>query len=554
MDVSSTTATSSSSSSSASNFYSTNTVTGLVDGINVDSIVSGLMTVAREPEDTLDQQVQTLQWQQQDYQTINTDLQSLQSTASSLELQGTFLTKQASSSSTAVTATAATSALDTSHTIAVTSLATNAVLASSSKVTSVDSTTASLSSLLGSSLTADSDGDLDFSISDGSTSYPASSPKTFSISDSDTISDVVNEINNSGLNVQASWDSSLQRLYLTATDNGTTVTVSDTGGTNLMQQLLDPTNTSGASAGSYTNSASGTDAAVTVDNTAYTFDSNQFTINGVSYSLVGTTGSNPATVTVSNNTSAVVSSIQSFVTAYNNTLTDLNSMLTQTVYSGYSPLTQDAITAKGLDSTEVDAWNTKAQSGLLNSDPTLQSVLTDLRDAMITPVSGLTGQVTVTNDGSQQVTVTANQMGVIGLTASSSYTSYGQLSLNTDQLTQALQSNPQAVMALFTTKLDSSGNLISNSSQQGLGTRLYNTLTNSISQLTDKAGTSGQLVDNSFMGQEIDSDNTQISTWDTRLNNLEQNYYTEYDAMEQTLSQMNSESSWLTEMFSSSSS
>ena len=112
MDITSTTTSSaSSSSSSISNFYSTSTMTGLVDGINVDSIVSGLMTAARVPEDALDQQVQTLQWQQQDYQTINTDLQSLQITVSSLELQGTFLTMQASSSSSAVTATAGTSAL-----------------------------------------------------------------------------------------------------------------------------------------------------------------------------------------------------------------------------------------------------------------------------------------------------------------------------------------------------------------------------------------------------------------------------------------------------------
>ena len=175
---------------------------------------------------------------------------------------------------------------------------------------------------------------------------------------------------------------------------------------------------------------SGTDAAVKVDNTSYTFDSNQFTINGVSYSLAGTTtqGStdNPATVIVSGNTSAVVSTIQGFVTAYNNTLTDINNMLTQTVYSGYYPLTQDDITAQNLDSTEVDAWNTKAQSGLLNSDPTLQSIMSNLQNAMVTPVSGLTGQVTVTNDDSQQVTVMANQMGTVGLTASSSYLDYGQ--------------------------------------------------------------------------------------------------------------------------------
>ena len=122
---------------------------------------------------------------------------------------------------------------------------------------------------------------------------------------------------------------------------------------------------------------------------------------------------------------------------------------------------------------------------------------------MVTPVSGLSGQVTVTNDDSQQVTATANQMGVIGLTTSSSYTGYGQLTLDTNQLTQALQSNPQAVMALFTTSLDSSGHLISDSSQQGLGTRLYNTLTNSISQLTDKAGMSGELTTTVSSGRRL---------------------------------------------------
>ena len=95
---------------------------------------------------------------------------------------------------------------------------------------------------------------------------------------------MINDINNSGLNVQASWDSNLQRLYLTSTAAGSSnsITFTDENSTNLMQTLL------GTS--SNTNTVSGTDAAVTVDGTSYSFDSNQFTINGVSYSLVGTTG------------------------------------------------------------------------------------------------------------------------------------------------------------------------------------------------------------------------------------------------------------------------
>jgi flagellar hook-associated protein 2 len=530
MDILSATSAASSSSNTASNFYNNNTVTGLVDGINVDNIVSGLMTSARQPEDTLQQQVQTLQWQEQDYQTINTDLQNLLSTASGLELQGSFLAKQATSSSSAVTATAGTATLDTSHSVAVTSMAANAVLNSQAPVAAITSA--------GSTLSSEGVATGSFTINDGT------NQQTFNVTGTTTLTDVINAINSSGLNVQASWDSNLGYFYLNATRAGTTVTATDTGGGNLMQTLL----------GNGTNSASGTKAQVNIDGTNYTFNSNQFTVNGVSYSLAGLTGANNATVTVSDNTSAVVNTIQGFVTAYNNTLTDIHNMLTQPVYAGYTPLTQDDITAKGLDSTQVDAWNTKAQSGQLNNDQFLQSIMYDLQDAIANPVSGLTGQVTVTNDASQQVTATANQAAVAGLTASTSLSSYGQLTLNTDQLTQALQSNPQAVMALFTTSLNPDGSLITDSSQQGVGTRLFNTLTNSVLQLTDKAGLAGQSYDGSYIGQEIASDNTQISNWNNQLNNLEQHYYTEFDAMEQALSQMNTESSWLTEAFGSSSS
>jgi flagellar hook-associated protein 2 len=409
-------------------------------------------------------------------------------------------------------------------------MATNAVLNSQASVNAITSADSTLSS---EGVTAGS-----FTINDGT------NQQTFNVTDTTTLTDVINAINSSGLNVQASWDSNLNYFYLNATQAGTTVTATDTGGGNLMQTLL----------GNNTNSASGSLAKVNVDGTNYSFNSNQFTVNGVSYSLAGLTNGNNAYVSVSPNTSAVVNTIQSFVTAYNNTLTDIHNMLTQTVYAGYTPLTQDDITAKGLDSTQVDAWNTKAQSGQLNSDPLLQSIMYNLQDAMSTPVSGLTGQVTVTNDASQQVTATANELAVVGITPSTSLASYGQLSLNTNQLTQALQSDPQAVMALFTTSLNPDGTLITNSSQQGVGTRLFNTLTNSITQLTSQAGSAGELYDTSFIGQEIDSDNSQISTWNTQLNNKEQEYYTEYDAMEQTLSQMNTESAWLTQAFSSSSS
>jgi flagellar hook-associated protein 2 len=513
-----------SSSSSAYDSYSASSVTGLVDNINVDSIVKSLMMAANAPVDTLDQQIQTLQWKQQDYQSINTDLQNLQNSIQNLKLQGTYMTKQVTSSSSAVSATATISALNTSHQVIVSGIATSAVLASQAAVTAISSGGDTLSS---DGVTAGS-----FTINDGT------NQQTFNVTSTTTLNNVISDINSSGLNVEASWDSSLQRFYLSATQAGTTVTATDTSG-DLMQTLL----------GNSTNTASGSDASVEVDGTSYTFSSNQFEINGISYTVQGTTGNSPAVVTVTNDVSSVVSGISSFVTEYNNTMTDLNNMLSQTVYSDYPPLTQDLITTKDLDSTQQDAWTTKAKSGLLNGDPLLQSVVNDMEDAMTNPVSGLSGKVTVTNDDDQQETVLCNQASVVGLTST-----YGTLSLDTSTLTEALQSNPQAVIALFTTTLDSSGDLITDSSQQGLMVRLDNTLTNDISELTNQAGTSGQIVDNSYIGQQVSSDNSQVSSWDTYLNNLESRYYKEFDSMEQALEDANVQSSWLSELSSSSSS
>ncbi len=537
--MSSISATSSSTTSSSSIDPNTiNRVSGLASGIDVDKIVSNLMAAARQPEDTLKQNLQIMQWKQDDYRTVNTDLSTLKDTVSKLRLQGSYLTKQVDSSSTAVTATAGTSTSNLTHTIEVTSLATGAVLTSAAAISTNGADTGSLNTMLN-GLTTGADGNIKIAIGDGE------STKEFTINPAtQSLNDLIGQINSSGLNLKASWDDNLDRFYLTSTKagQGNSVSYTDESG-NLMQQLF------GTSAATQT--VSGTDAQVKIDGASYSFNSNQIQVNGVTYSLKGTT-SGTATVTVSNDVDSIVSTIKDFITQYNSTLSDLNGKLTEKVYSDYKPLTDSQLSSGNYTDTQIDDYNAKAKSGMLNNDSLLSGAIYSMRNAMSSPVSGLSGQVTVTV-GSQQVTTAANQMGVIGITTGS-YTDNGKLTLDEDRLREALQSNPQAVMDLFTKSTDASGSQITNSSQQGLAMRLYNSLNNSISQISNEAGSSSDLVDESYIGKEISDTNSQISDMNTRLQDMETRYYNEFTVMEQAISQLNAQGSWLSQMFSSSSS
>jgi flagellar hook-associated protein 2 len=81
---------------------------GLASGLDTDSIIKGLMTIASAPLDKLNQQKQIWQWKQDDYRSVNSTLLDFRNTVFNLKLQGTFLAKTTTSSDpTAVTAKAA---------------------------------------------------------------------------------------------------------------------------------------------------------------------------------------------------------------------------------------------------------------------------------------------------------------------------------------------------------------------------------------------------------------------------------------------------------------
>jgi flagellar hook-associated protein 2 len=324
------------------------------------------------------------------------------------------------------------------------------------------------------------------------------------------------------------------------------------------------------------------DAVYSVNGVASTSPNNNPVFNGVSLNLQGVTGTaNPVTVTVSSNTSQIEQTITNFVQTYNQTLQTMQGLYNQQRNYSYQPLT--AAQEAQMSSTQIDEWNQKAQAGMLAFDPTLGSSMSNMQNAVSTILSGLTSNGSTTSLSSIGITPIDPMNGVSsGSTApgvtTTGWNTYGLLQINTAQLTQALQSNPQAVMSLFT-------NNSTDTTEEGLAKQLYTSVSNSITQIKQEAGLSitplptapnsntGQILlpstaidpnadlaslfspdtyDTSFLGTQISSIDTRAEQIQKQISSQQTMWQNQFAQMEQAIQSLNSQQSQLIGMLSSS--
>lgn len=343
--------------------------------------------------------------------------------------------------------------------------------------------------------------------------------------------DYVNEINNqiqknSNLSgkVTASLDQN-SNLQFISTSNQITINNSTVPG--------GPAN--GTASTSKQPIAVGSNADITFDGKRITsVATNSVTLLGVNYTLNSKTDATGATISVNRDIDTEVKNIENFINSYNTILGNLNSALSEPVNSNYQPLTSDQ--KSQMTDTQITQWETQAKSGLMNNDSILSGLVTKMRSAMVSTV----------NNGS-----TYNSLASIGIT-SHSYQDQGKLYVNEDTLRTALQSDPQGVQNLFSQLGDGVGD---QTGKQGVVQTLSDALNNAYSQLMAKAGSpSASQNDQSVLGKDLTSIQTQIDDMTTKLQAKEQSLYNQYDAMQTAVQQIQSQSTTLLEALGLSSS
>ena len=352
----------------------------------------------------------------------------------------------------------------------------------------------------------------------------------FTFDETDTLDDIIEEINSSEANVVFAYDALNDQFSLTAgeTGAGETLSISETSGQFLSSLGLDTV-------------TQGQDAVIIIDDEQMTRSSNSISMDGVTYKLNSVT-TEPITTTVTFDEDAMLDEIVGFVDAYNTLIESLDNTISEEYDYDYPPLTEAQ--EADMSEDEIETWNSQAKYGILEKDSTIETLLDNLRSSLYTPVDGCT--------------LTLYEIGI----TTGSYDEGGKLNIDEDILTEAISNDPEEVMKLFSQQSDtypesSARDLTAEerevrSEESGLMWKVFDTLEDSVSTkrdlhgnkgfLLEKAGTTGDMTakDNLLYNRITDYEDT-LSDLEDYLEEKEEWYYEKYTYMETYISQMNSQ-------------
>ncbi|MFD2703186.1 flagellar filament capping protein FliD [Paenibacillus shunpengii] len=484
-------------------------VTGF-SGMDIDSMVTSLMTAQRVPLDKLNQQKTLLNWTRDSYREMNSKIVDFKNNKlATFKLSSSMNTNQAvvSGNTNAFRASATASAVKSDMTVDVKSIATKSYIASS-QMTGVSLTT-KLGELPNGTANVDGEGNYLLTINN----------QEVKLSKDLTISDAIKQINATpNINAVASFNEVSGQLNITAKEFGKDITLNNGDGGSFLSLIGSGTSPVVASeAGEVIITSGGVEK-------TYNPTTNSLTVNGVQLTLLAASGDTTSTISIQNDPTIAVDTIKSFVESYNELLSLFNTKIGEEKYRDYAPLSDEQ--KEAMKENEITLWEDKAKSGLLKNDEILRSLVTSMRSA-------ITGHL--------------GDLSSIGITTGQYYEG-GKMYIDEEKLKAALESDPEKVMTAFQGSSDGTN--------KGIYSQLESAFDTALNKLVEKAGTSKFSSDinsifkeESVMGRRLKDYNNRISTLELKLQNLETRYYKQFTAMETAMSKYESQSSSLAGYF-----
>ncbi len=459
---------------------------GLGSGLDVNGIISKLMTIEQQPLVNLTQKEASYQAQLSAYGNLKSALSTFQSAVKTLDNASLFTGVKASVVDTSLATVSATSkATVGSHQIEVQALA----QAQKIKSESIPSVTDTIGS---GTLT------IEFGTynGDGSfTSNPKTLPKTVTIgSDQSTLSGIRDSINKANIGITASIvnEGSGNRLVIASNETGLSyalkITASDDDGNNTnnagLSKLVYDASTGGTSNMSETVAAK--DATIVLDGISISKPSNTIkdALDGVTINLLTAKVGTATSLTVAQDVTSIQTAVGTLVTSYN----ELQKTITSV--SNYDKDTK--------------------QASILTGDSTVRAIQTQLRNALgsILPDRAV-GEL--------------NSLSQVGVT----FQKDGTLTVDSSKLTAALADPTKNVAGLF--------------SNNGLATKLNKVVTD---MLQNNGLLDGRMDGITASIKTLGKDQEMLTN---RLQDVETRYRAQFTALDTMIASMNQTSSFLTQ-------
>ena len=538
---------------------------GMASGLDTESLVKQLVSAEKTRVDKLTQQKIWKQWQQTAYNETNKTMANFildtrknlgltRTTSTGSLVSGSINTvdwvKKASSSSTAFDVTASANAPSGVVNIKVNQLAKGANVSSQRDVDS--SLTAE--SIIGAGNFVDGKATLKINNED------------IVLESTDTLSIIAQKIRVAAPELNASYDSGAKRFFMSTKNTGEEATISfdNDAAKSLMLGLnfVDETINDIANIPAADSTRTGQAALIEYNGgTPIKYQSNNISINGLNLTLKAETTAAEA-VSVDTDVDGAYNKIKEFVDEYNKLIDGFNSKLSEKTYRDFQPLTDEQ--KEAMSETDVKLWEEKAKSGLLKNDQTITNMMQKMRQDLYKEVEGFGG------------------MYDIGITTGS-WRDNGKLTIDEIKLKEALRNDSEKVLnTLFktsdipeqtinssdseTVKAEKLALMNQRSSQMGAFSRVYDNLTSGIKDIVSKSGPGSEaallrsvksniLIDyvtsgsRSLIDKDVSEIDKRISRETERLASLESRYWKQFTALEKAMTQMNSQSSWLSQQF-----
>jgi flagellar hook-associated protein 2 len=489
---------------------------GMASGLDTEKMVKELMNAERAPVNKLQRNKKYTEWKRDAYREMNTLLLDLQKAVDSIRFSGNFNKKTSTSENDSIVSSKVTGKPSLStYAIEVKKLA-RAEMPAAIQVQVDSSITSTTQAFGGTGFTIKVNG------------------VDISASGTDTIDSFIGKVNSSTAGVEASYaDGKIlfkSKPGASLTKDVDTVTpgtqegfeIVAVSGTNPFGITTTPMNSSARTLGS--------SAEVVINGITYTSNTNTITYDGIEYTLKQTNIGTPINVSVKTDEDAVFNSIKAFVDKYNEVIAKINAKISEPKNKGYEPLLDEEI--EKLPEKTAEKLDEMAKSGILLRDTILKSGLDSFRNALNLPLK----------NASSTSFDTLSEIGITGAPFGKyAYQENGKLYIDETKLRQAISQNGSKVTELFT-------KYGSNYDEKGLAERLYDELSKTIKQVTEKAGSSTSAIDDSVLGRDLKRIDDEIDRWEDRLQQIEDRYWKQFNAMEKAMAQMQSQSSWFAQM------
>jgi flagellar hook-associated protein 2 len=372
--------------------------------------------------------------------------------------------------------------------------------------------------------------------------------KLFQFKSTQTLSEIVSTVNaDPDAKVKMVYDQLNDKFTVTSNETGAMakVSINDAANEGNLMFVLGLTGPLGAGT-----SDTGVDASIDYfDGTStqtITRATNDFTMNGISFSLKANSAVS-VEMKVAGDTTKSFELIKNFVNKYNEIVDKLNSEVSEKRYKDYVPLTDEQ--RETMSEKQIEQWEEKAKSGMLENDSLLSGLLSQMRSAFYQEIKGVGG--------------TPYSIGI----TTGTWEQRGKLVINETKLKDAIANNPELVTDIFSKESDTayspnmdSASRTKRNEENGIANRFNDIIQDYIRTNRDTSNRKGLLLERAgitgdasnyenALARDIKDKDAKIETLLDRLLSKEDYYYKKFAALEKALNQMNSQSAWLTQQF-----